>query len=116
MVQTLVEAGLLGIVAMLLIVVTVLPAVLRGRSTAARWTILVFAFACIGGNPSDFTFIVVVMVAWAAYAVPHNPNTPHLPIRRPVRSMTSLHQSSSARRPPGRGTFLRACAFLAGFR
>jgi tetratricopeptide (TPR) repeat protein len=53
------------------VTVSLLPQVLRGRSAAARWAIVAFTLACIGGNPSDFGFIVAIVVAWAAYAAPH---------------------------------------------
>ena len=69
-IQQLVEGGLIGVVAMLIVAAVVLPAVWRGRSDAARWVVIAFAVACIGGNPSDFAFVVVVVLAWVAYGVP----------------------------------------------
>ena len=69
-IQQLVEAGLIGVVAMLIVAAVVLPAVWRGESDAARWVVIAFAVACIGGNPSDFAFVVVVVLAWVAYGVP----------------------------------------------
>lgn len=69
-IQQLVEGGLIGVVATLIVAVVVLPAVLRGESDAARWAVIAFAVACIGGNPSDIAFVVVVVLAWVAYGVP----------------------------------------------
>ena len=74
LIQQLVEGGVLGVLALLVIVAAVLPAVVRGRSTAARWAVIAFAIMCLGGNPSDFAFVVVVILAWVAYATPrHEP-------------------------------------------
>lgn len=87
MIQLLVEAGFLGVVSVAILGFTVLPALLRGRSRAASWAIVAFIVACIGGNPSDFNFALVVVVAWLSYALPHNAGTsesgqpPHGPIR-----------------------------------
>ena len=73
--QVLPEAGLLGLVALVLVTGSVLWAVFRGRSTAARWVAVVFAVACVGANPTDFTFLVVIGLGWAAYAAPHETKT-----------------------------------------
>ena len=70
--QLLPEAGLLGMAALGMVVVTVLPAILAGRSTAATWATLVFAAAGLGANPTDFGFLIAVALAWAAYAVPRD--------------------------------------------
>lgn len=86
-VQLLAEGGLLGVLALLIVVITILPAVFRGRSAAARWAIVAFIIACLGGNPSDFGFVVIIVIAWAAYAAPRAPHivrerqTPHRPVR-----------------------------------
>lgn len=69
--QLLPEAGVLGLVALTIVLIAVVPAVVRGRSSAARWVAVAFAVACIGANPTDFAFLVVLMLAWAAYAAPH---------------------------------------------
>lgn len=71
-VQGLTEAGLLGIAAMGVLVATVLLAVLRGGSRAAQWALVVFAIASLGGNPTDFPFLVMVACAWAAYGAPRH--------------------------------------------
>ena len=79
--QLLPEAGLLGVAAVGLVVVTLLPAVLAGRSTAAAWAILVFATAGLGANPTDFGFLIAVAIAWAAYAVPRDASVTRAPSR-----------------------------------
>lgn len=71
--QLLPEAGLLGIAALSLVIAVAVPRVVRGRSTAARWAVIVFAVACLGANPTDFAFLVVLLLAWVAYAAPHEP-------------------------------------------
>jgi O-antigen ligase len=69
-VQMVAEGGLLGLAAMALIAIVVLPALLRLRSTPARWALLVFAFSCLAASPTDSGFLVVVAIAWAAFASP----------------------------------------------
>ena len=69
--QVLPEAGVLGLAALLLVGGSILWALFRGRSRAALWGPLAFAVACISANPSDFGFLVIVGLAWAAYGAPH---------------------------------------------
>jgi len=69
-VQMLAEGGALGLSAMAILVVVLLPPILRSSSAAARWALVAFALATIGANPTDFGFLVVIAIAWAAYAVP----------------------------------------------
>lgn len=71
--QLLPEAGLLGMLAVACVAMAIVPAVWRGRSTAAQWALLAFAAAGIGANPTDFAFLVVVSIGWAAYAAPRDP-------------------------------------------
>jgi len=69
-IQMLAEGGVLGITALAIIMVTLLPAIFHGRSSAARAALITFGIASIGGNPTDFGFLVVVAIAWVAIAVP----------------------------------------------
>jgi len=68
--QLLPEAGLLGVAALLVVVVAVLPTIIRGRSRAASWILIVFALAGLGANPTDFGFLVAVAIGWLAFAIP----------------------------------------------
>lgn len=68
--QVLPEAGLLGAAALVIVAVAVLASVLRGRSPAATWAVVVFAVACVGGNPTEFSYLVVIALSWVAYAAP----------------------------------------------
>ncbi|MGH2484131.1 MAG: O-antigen ligase family protein [Candidatus Limnocylindria bacterium] len=68
--QLLPEAGLLGAAALLVVVVTLLPAIIRGRSMAASWVLIIFALAGLGANPTDFGFLVAVAIGWVAFAIP----------------------------------------------
>lgn len=86
--QLLPEAGLLGIAAAICLLVFVLPAVLRARSSAARWSICAFLVAGVGANPTDFAFLIAVAVAWAAYALPRL--TPQVGDARPMRTTLRL--------------------------
>ena len=94
-VQVAVEGGLLGLAAVAVLAIAVLPAVMRGTSAAARWSAVAFVVACLGGNPSEFVFVVVIALSWVAYAVPRADiaaaaePTPSQSIRRvSVRSVT----------------------------
>ena len=68
--QLLPEAGLLGLAALALIVAAVGPAVWKGRSGGARWALVTCAVVSIGSNPTEWPFLVVLILAWAAYAAP----------------------------------------------
>lgn len=74
--QLLPEAGLLGVAAVLVVAVTLLPALLRGRSQAARWVLITFALAGLAANPTDFGFLVAVALGWAAFAMPREVHGP----------------------------------------
>jgi tetratricopeptide (TPR) repeat protein len=65
------EVGLLGVAAVLVLVVALLPAIVRGRSRGAAWALVVFALAGVAANPTDFAFLVVPAIAWAGFAAPH---------------------------------------------
>lgn len=85
-IQLLVEAGLLGLVAAAIAVAAVLLPLLRSQSHAAKWAIFAFAAASVGTNPTDFSFLLVVVIGWVAYAVPYRRTqdvrqTPRIPGR-----------------------------------
>ena len=69
-VQAIAEAGLIGLAALASIIAAVLPAVWRGPSVAARWAVVTFALASLVANPTDFAFLIVLAIAWAAYGAP----------------------------------------------
>lgn len=73
--QLLPEAGLLGVMAVVLVLVAIAPRIYRGSSAPATWALTVFAIACLGANPSDFGFFVAAAIAWVAYAAPHESST-----------------------------------------
>jgi O-antigen ligase/tetratricopeptide (TPR) repeat protein len=68
--QLLPELGLLGLIAVTAVLAVVVPGVMRGPP-AARWALIVFVVAGIGSNPTEFAFLILIAIAWAAYA---NPN------------------------------------------
>lgn len=68
--QLLPEAGALGLLALAVLIVTFVPALVRTGSAAIRWVVVLFLVACIGANPTDFAYLVVVLIAWVAYALP----------------------------------------------
>lgn len=93
MVQLIAEAGLLGLMAASLVAVAAVTAVVRGQSCAALWAVVVGGVACLGTNPTDFAFLMVVLLAWTAYAAPREAaaltGIPSLR-RKPVRTALAL--------------------------
>lgn len=73
LVQALVEGGVLGVVAVGVVLFAIVPALLRSRERSARWALVAFAVAGIGASPTDFAFLVAVAIAWTAYALPVPP-------------------------------------------
>ena len=71
--QLLAEGGILGIAAAAVLLITLVPALYRGRSRAALWVLLVFLLASFGQNPTDFGFLVAVAISWAAFGAPRPP-------------------------------------------
>ncbi|MEO6578316.1 MAG: O-antigen ligase family protein [Candidatus Limnocylindria bacterium] len=72
-IHALAETGLLGMAAITALAVILVPAILRADSRAARWALSVFGIALFGANPSDFAFILVVVIGWVAFALPVPP-------------------------------------------
>lgn len=68
--QLLAEGGVLGLLCVALIALALLPPVLRQRSNAARWAVIVFTAAGIGMSPTDFGFLIAIAIIWTAYALP----------------------------------------------
>jgi exopolysaccharide production protein ExoQ len=73
--QLLGEAGIVGIVALAVLAVTVLPQVIKGQSKAAGWATVAFALAALGGNPTDFGFMVAIAIGWLAFTSPRKPGS-----------------------------------------
>ena len=91
-VQLLVEAGLLGVLASTLVVIAL---VRRARSRwqsepRAAWTCLVFGIACLAANPTDFVFLLCPAVFGAAFLVPPGPNLQRCPRPIGVRDVQTL--------------------------
>jgi O-antigen ligase len=68
--QLLVESGLAGLAAAVVVLTTVVPAVFQGRSRAARFALVTCLASGIGLSPSQFAFIVAMAIAWVAFGVP----------------------------------------------
>jgi O-antigen ligase len=75
-IQVLGEAGLLGILSIGLILATLLPRVLHGRSAATRFVLFAFAFVSLAATPTDFPYLMAIILGWVAFAVPHEPTGP----------------------------------------
>jgi O-antigen ligase/tetratricopeptide (TPR) repeat protein len=69
--QLVAEAGLLGILSVVVVVATLLPPILRGRSDAARFVAFTIAVASFGANPTEFPFLMAVVIGWVAFVIPH---------------------------------------------
>lgn len=68
--QLLPEAGILGLIAVGVILVAIGPRLWRRRSAGARFALGVFAVASLGSNPTDFPYLVAVALIWTAMAAP----------------------------------------------
>ena len=68
--QLLPEVGVLGVIAVAIVVVALAPAVWRG-GWAPRFALVALAAAGIGANPTEFGFLMLVAVAWAGLAAPN---------------------------------------------
>ncbi|MEK6191329.1 MAG: O-antigen ligase family protein [Chloroflexota bacterium] len=89
--QVLPEAGVLGVAALLVLAVTLLPAIIRGRSRGASWVLITFALAGLGANPTDFGFLVALAIVWVAFAIPRESDAENeVPAGRRVVRLASL--------------------------
>jgi O-antigen ligase len=71
-IQLLAESGVLGVIAVTIVAFTVGWAA-RGMwrsNPAAVWALIAFIVASLGTNPTDFLFLVVPALVWAALLVP----------------------------------------------
>ena len=66
--QALPEAGIAGVIAGSVLLVMLVPKLWRGD--AAQWAVICVLVACIGANPTDFGFMIAVLIAWAALGLP----------------------------------------------
>jgi tetratricopeptide (TPR) repeat protein len=69
-IQLLAEAGIIGLIAGLALVIMVIRGLIRSSPALALWPLLLFSFASLTDNPSDTPGIVAVAVAWVAVALP----------------------------------------------
>jgi O-antigen ligase len=72
-VQLVVEEGLIGVIAALVVLLAVLPAVFRGRSRAAPFALVACLVAEVGLNPAEFAFLTAAAIGWVAFAAPRVP-------------------------------------------
>lgn len=93
--QVLPEAGLLGMAAVV-ILAGVGWAVVRSGSWVGHWAVALAVVASIGNNPTDFAFLVVPGIAWAAYALPRRAPVEPTAMRRPSRAYLSVAPVASA--------------------
>ena len=66
--------GLLGIAAAVAWVTPIAIGAMRATSIPARWAIVCFGVAALSTSATDFGFLVLVMLAWAAFVLPRSPS------------------------------------------
>lgn len=64
------EAGAIGVVAALVLLIGLGWPVMRSRCAPAVWALSVFLLAGLFANPTDFAFFVVIAIVWVAIALP----------------------------------------------
>lgn len=72
LIQLLAESGALGVLAVTCVAVAVAPAVIGRRWRAASWGITVLVAAGLAASPTDFAFLNLIGIFWAAYALPRH--------------------------------------------
>jgi O-antigen ligase/tetratricopeptide (TPR) repeat protein len=70
--QLLPELGLLGLVTALILLVGIGLPLIRRRQYLAMWPLAALVAAGFGANPTDFSYLVVVGIFWAAYGLPRS--------------------------------------------
>jgi tetratricopeptide (TPR) repeat protein len=76
LIQILAETGVLGICAAGLLIASVVIMARRYHLPQANmFAILVFIFAGLGANPSEYGYLVIILLLWVAHAFPAEP--PH---------------------------------------
>jgi tetratricopeptide (TPR) repeat protein len=90
--QLIVETGLLGVASATIVLVAMVSAA-RSRwraNPAATWALTAFLVACVGTNPTDFLFLLVPALIWAAILVSASPKPSSSPLPpRQERPLTS---------------------------
>jgi tetratricopeptide (TPR) repeat protein len=79
-----------GIAALLAVLATAIPAVVKGRSRAAYFALATFLVTCVALNPTQLGFVMAVVIGWVAYAVPRpapSPAPPDGPQARPLGAL-----------------------------
>lgn len=89
--QLMPEAGMVGVIAAALLLLAVAVPLVRARGLLPIWPLMLFVFAGVGMNPTDFSFLIVIAIVWAALGLPRNPTAPiadrsHRVSLRPVRN------------------------------
>ena len=81
-IQLLAEAGIVGLVAVALLLVVLLVAFRRKREYAPVAGLVVFLFSCLTNNPSDLAQTAIIALVWLAILAPVAPREEALPSTR----------------------------------
>lgn len=77
-IQLLAEGGLLGLAGLAVVLIVLVPGLVANRQRASVWSLTAFAVASLGSNPTDFSFMVLLAVAWTAYGLPRTDARAHV--------------------------------------
>jgi hypothetical protein len=70
--QLLPEAGLLGVLAAGIVLAVIVPRLFSGRSTAGRWALIAGLISALAANPTDFGYLVIILIGWVGLALPND--------------------------------------------
>jgi tetratricopeptide (TPR) repeat protein len=86
--QAAAESGVIGLIAMTVLVIGAVRLLANARiARTGIWALTFFAVASLGANPSDYPFLVLPLIIWAAFAMPARPPSgPSLRMAVPTRA------------------------------
>jgi tetratricopeptide (TPR) repeat protein len=87
--QLLPEAGVLGVLAAGIVLAVIVPRLFSGRSLAARWALIAGLVSGLAANPTDFGYLVIILVGWVGLALPNDTVARDLEPMRGARRLAS---------------------------
>ena len=55
-----------------IVLAVILPRLFSGRSVAARWALVAGSIAALAANPTDFGYLVMILIGWVGLAMPND--------------------------------------------
>lgn len=68
--QLMAEGGLIGLIAVAVLSYAIAPSLFKAGIRPAMFALATFVVACVGANPTDFAFLVILAAAWVSFALP----------------------------------------------